>query len=150
EVQGMFGLGGMNAPRVAIYRANLDIVHDHPLLGLGFGRYATAAAPYYDAHPAADRRSHAHSNYLQLAAEAGLTGLGAFVLVLATGLRLGWRAQARARDAEAWASAAVRSTPSVTTRWPSRSGSPWGSSLASAPTRPSPRCASCTSIRSAA
>src|SRR5579885_1943850 len=106
EVQGMFGLGGMNAPRVAIYRANLDIVHDHPLLGLGFGRYATAAAPYYDAHPAADRRSHAHSNYLQLAAEAGLAGLGAFVLVLAAGLRLGWRAQARAGEAEAWAAAA--------------------------------------------
>jgi O-antigen ligase len=102
----MFGLGGMNAPRVAIYRANLDIVHDHPLLGLGFGRYATAAAPYYDAHPAADRRSHAHSNYLQLAAEAGLAGLGAFVLVLAAGLRLGWRAQARAGEAEAWAAAA--------------------------------------------
>lgn len=106
EVEGMFGLSGANAPRVAIYRANLDIVHDHPLLGLGFGRYATAAAPYYDAHPAADRRSHAHSNYLQLAAEAGLAGLGAFVLVLAAGLRLGWRAQAYAADAEAWAAAA--------------------------------------------
>src|SRR5579884_2252495 len=155
EVQGMFGLGGMNAPRVAIYRANLDIVHDHPLLGLGFGRYAAAAAPYYDAHPAADRRSHAHSNYLQLAAEAGLTGLRAFGSAggprRAPAMpRRGRRRPGRGRPSWALSWAALRSTPSVTTRWPSRSGSPWGSSLASAPTRPSPRCASCTSIRSAA
>ncbi|HLK10441.1 MAG TPA: O-antigen ligase family protein [Candidatus Binatia bacterium] len=106
EVQGMFGLGGANAPRVAIYRANLDIVHAHPVLGLGFGRYATAAAPYYRLHPTADRRSHAHSNYLQLAAEAGLAGLAAFVLLLAAGLRLGWRALAGAADPATRAAAA--------------------------------------------
>jgi hypothetical protein len=106
EVRSIVGLGGVNAPRMAIYRANLDIVHAHPVLGLGFGRYATAAAPYYAAHPGADRRSHAHSNYLQLAAEAGLAGLAAFVLLLVTGLRVGWRALAGAAGAEEWAAAA--------------------------------------------
>jgi O-antigen ligase len=81
-------LGGYaNDARVAIYRANLDVVHDHPLFGLGFGRYQHAATPYYDRHPDADRRSHAHSNYLQVAAEAGLVGLAAFMLLLVTGLR---------------------------------------------------------------
>jgi putative inorganic carbon (HCO3(-)) transporter len=102
----MFELGGGNAGRVGIYRANLDVVHDHPVLGLGFGRYRRAAAPYYAAHPTADRRSHAHSNYLHLAAEAGLAGLAAFGLVLATILRRGWPAVARAPDAGAWAAAA--------------------------------------------
>jgi hypothetical protein len=78
-----------NTGRLAIYAANLDIVQDHPILGLGFGRYQRVARPYYDRHPDADRRSHAHNNFLQIAAEAGLVGLAAFVLVFATALRFG-------------------------------------------------------------
>ena len=88
----MFTTGGDNAGRVAIYRANLDVIHDHPVLGLGFGRYQRASKPYYDAHPDADRRSHAHSNYLQIGAEAGLVGLAAFCLLYATILLRGWPA----------------------------------------------------------
>src|SRR5439155_6775730 len=77
-----------------------------PILGLGFGRYQWAAPPYYEAYPAADRRSHAHNNFLQMAAEAGLTGLAAFGLVYATVLRRGAEAIARARDPATWAAAA--------------------------------------------
>jgi O-antigen ligase len=102
----MFSSSGDNRGRVAIYETNLDIVHAHPVLGLGFGRYRTAARPFYDAHPHADRRSHAHNNYLQVAAEAGLLGLAAFALVFATALRKGWTALARAPDAAAWTVAA--------------------------------------------
>jgi O-antigen ligase len=78
-----------NTGRLAIYAANLDIIADHPVLGLGFGRYQRVARPYYDRHPDADRRSHAHNNFLQIAAEAGLVGLAAWVLVFATALRFG-------------------------------------------------------------
>jgi hypothetical protein len=106
EASRMFSPEGANTGRVAIYRTNLDIIHDHPVLGLGFGRYRTAARPYYDAHPYADRRSHAHSNYLHIAAESGLLGLAAFGLLFATALRLGWRGIAGAPDADGWAAAA--------------------------------------------
>ena len=41
------------------------------------------------AHSDADRRSHAHNDYLQLAAEAGLLGLLAFALLYARALALG-------------------------------------------------------------
>jgi hypothetical protein len=102
----MFLPGGENVGRVGIYRANFDIIHDQPVLGLGFGRYKRAATPYYDRHPEADRRSHAHSNYLQMAAEAGLVGLAAFAFVWAQALRLGWAGLARAPDAAAWSAAA--------------------------------------------
>jgi O-antigen ligase len=102
----MFALGGENAGRVAIYRANLDIVHDHPVLGVGFGAYRRASAPYYAARPRADRVSHAHNDYLQLAAAAGLVGLTAFCLLWATALLRGWTALARAPDAASWAAAA--------------------------------------------
>jgi O-antigen ligase len=87
-----------NTGRIAIFAANLDIVADHPVFGLGFGRYQKVSRPYYDRHPAADRRSHAHNNFLQIAAEAGLVGLAFFTLVLATALRFGADAVARARD----------------------------------------------------
>jgi O-antigen ligase len=102
----VFTLGGANVGRAAIYQANLDIIHDHPLLGLGFGRYKTAARPYYDRYPAADRRSHAHSNVLQIAAEAGLLGLAAFCLLFAVILRRGFDAVRAARDSDQWATAA--------------------------------------------
>jgi len=101
----LFTLDAANTARLAIYQANLDVIRDHPVFGLGFGRYKTAAAPYYVAHPEADRRSHAHSNFLQIAAEAGLVGLFAFALFLATALRFGWEAMARAPDGDAWATA---------------------------------------------
>jgi O-antigen ligase len=102
----IFTLGGLNAGRTAIYRANLEIVHDHPLLGLGFGRYKNASAPYYDRFPEADRRTHAHSNVLQVAAESGLVGLAAFCLLFATILRRGFEAVVAAADPGQWATAA--------------------------------------------
>jgi len=101
EAAHMFSARGANAGRVGIYRANLDIVHERPILGLGFGRYRTAAPPYYAAHPAADRRSHAHNNFLQMAAEAGLAGL-----VYATALRRGAEVIEQAADHPTWAAAA--------------------------------------------
>jgi O-antigen ligase len=102
----MFHPSGDNRGRVAIYETNLAIIHAHPVFGLGFGRYKAAARPFYDAHPEADRRSHAHNNYLHIAAEAGLVGLLAFVLVFAVALRKGWTALARAPDGAAWSVAA--------------------------------------------
>jgi O-antigen ligase len=101
----IFTLGGLNVGRVAIYEANLDISHDHPLFGLGFGRYKRASPPYYHRHPEADRRSHAHSNVLQIAAEAGLLGLGAFCLLFAVILQRGFPALREADPAQ-WATAA--------------------------------------------
>lgn len=106
EAQQMFALGGVNAGRLGIYRANLEIVHEHPLFGLGFGRYRTAARPYYDRHPDADRRSHAHNNYLQMGAEAGLLGLAAFMLVYAVALRDGLVAVRGGPGEGEWAAAA--------------------------------------------
>ena len=87
QVPPLLSLGGINAHRVAIYRANLDIVADHPVLGLGFGRYRRAAKPYYEPYPQADRRSHAHNDILQIAAEAGLLGVVAFTFLFAFVLR---------------------------------------------------------------
>jgi O-antigen ligase len=111
----IFTLGGENTARLEIWRANLDIIHDHPLLGLGYGHYRGApAAPYYDRHPEADRRSHAHSNVLQVAAEGGLLGLAALCLVFAVILRRGFGAIAGARSPGEWATVVGGCTGMVT------------------------------------
>lgn len=106
QIEPMFTLEGPNAGRVAIYRANLDIVREHPVLGFGFGRYRPHAKPYYEPYPAADRKSHAHNNFLHMAAEAGLLGLAAFALLYAMILRLGWDAVRATRGTAAAATAA--------------------------------------------
>ena len=80
-----------NAGRLAIYAANLEIVRDHPVFGVGFGNYDRRARPYYARHPRADRRSHAHNSFLQVAAEAGVVGLGAFCYLFGAVVVRGWR-----------------------------------------------------------
>jgi putative inorganic carbon (hco3(-)) transporter len=110
----IFTLGGENTARLEIWRANLDIIHDHPLLGLGFGHYRGPAAPYYDRHPEADRRSHAHSNVLQVAAEGGLIGLAAFCLMFAVILRRGFGAIGKVRSPGEWATVVGACTGMVT------------------------------------
>lgn len=101
EAAGMFS-ARTNAGRVGIYRANLDIVRERPVFGLGFGRYQSAALPYYAPYPDADRRSHAHNNFLQIAAEAGLAGLAAFGLLFAVALQRGLEIVRGAPDPETW------------------------------------------------
>src|SRR5207237_885271 len=99
-----WALAGALAGRAAALGAALLVV-----LALVFspGRGARTAAPaYYAAYPAADRRSHAHNNFLQMAAEAGLAGLAAFGLVYATVLRRGAETIERAPDGATWAAAA--------------------------------------------
>ncbi len=99
---------GANAGRAAIYAANLDIVKDHPVFGLGYGHYDRLAKPYYDRHPQADRRSHAHNSFLQVAADAGMVGLTAFCLLFGVLLWRGWWLVRRlqAGHPELWATAA--------------------------------------------
>src|SRR5439155_1610090 len=116
EAAHMFSAGGANAGRVGIYRTNLDIVHERPVLGLGFGRYRTAAPPYYAAHPAADRRSHAHNNFLQMAAEAGLTGRAATPRPSRRTRRGRWRSPPP-RRARGSSRSASRTTSTCAPRW---------------------------------
>lgn len=97
-----------NAARLAIYGANLDVIRDHPAFGLGFGNYDRRVRVYYDRHPHADRRSHAHNSLLQIAAEAGMVGALAFCYLFGVIVVRGWRLVRRLGRAESplWATAA--------------------------------------------
>lgn len=66
--------------RLAHWQAALGMAADHPWLGVGFGNYAAA----YPAHRLInwpDALGHAHNYYLNLLAETGVVGLGAYLLL---------------------------------------------------------------------
>ena len=65
--------------RMAHWQAAWAMFGDHPWLGVGIGNYATLY-PHYALSRWQDPLGHAHNYYLNIAAEAGLVGLSAYLL----------------------------------------------------------------------
>jgi len=86
-----------NAERLQIWRANLAMLAERPLTGFGVGNHDQFMEPYYAAHVQSAMRDHAHNSFLQIAVDAGLLGLTAWLLLCAVLLRMGWRAQRNAQ-----------------------------------------------------
>ncbi len=68
-----------NSERVAHWVAGINMFVDHPLLGVGIGNYQDAY-PAYQLGIFVVPLGHAHNYYINIAAEAGLLGLTAFIL----------------------------------------------------------------------
>jgi O-antigen ligase len=86
--------------RMAHWQSALDMWTDHAWLGVGIGNYEAAYGQY--ALPQwPDALGHAHNYYLNIAAEAGVLGLAAYLLLWGAALLGAWRAAQRARGA-AW------------------------------------------------
>jgi O-antigen ligase len=77
--------------RMAHWQAALGMFADHPLLGVGIGNYA-AVYPAYALPGWSDPLGHAHNYYLNVAAEAGIIGLAAYLILWAAAFWQGWRA----------------------------------------------------------
>jgi putative inorganic carbon (HCO3(-)) transporter len=76
--------------RMAHWQAALGMFTDHPWLGVGIGNYALAY-PQYALGRWQDPLGHAHNYYLNIAAEAGLLGLGAYLLLFGACMAYAWR-----------------------------------------------------------
>lgn len=76
------------AERLEVPRLSLQLVAQRPVLGHGGGTYATAFAPFKQAHLPL-HWDHAHNDFVQVACDTGLVGL---MLWLAIGLTSAWRA----------------------------------------------------------
>jgi len=120
---GLWGLGLRSAPvdgggrwsfhwqhftiqeRLCLWETAERMIRTRPLLGWGPGTFALVSP---NLQPASQRRAklsaHAHNTYLQIAAEQGLLGLVAFLLVFAVAFRDGLAALVRAQEPErqAW------------------------------------------------
>ena len=81
--------------RTAFAYVSMQMFRDHPLGGVGFGRFYDKKLPYLT-----DRRQsfeleslrelHHHNTFLSLLTETGLLGLFAYLVVLAGFARVGW------------------------------------------------------------
>jgi len=71
------------AERLAHQLAGLRMFADRPILGVGIGNYPAAYAHYQLAGPWGNPLGHAHNYYINIAAEAGIAGLLAFLIALA-------------------------------------------------------------------
>lgn len=61
--------------RVQIWLANLNVIHEFPLVGTGIGSHPYIHQRHLDQPYSTGRYSHAESGYLQIATETGLPGL---------------------------------------------------------------------------
>jgi len=99
-----------NIGRTQIWRANLDMARERPLLGWGYGNYKIFRQPFYDRYPDADTTAHAHNDFLQMQVDGGVLSLSAFVALFAVVLFRGWRGRrALAADDRTGASEPARS-----------------------------------------
>jgi O-antigen ligase len=76
--------------RMAHWQAAIGMFADHPWLGVGIGNYPVAY-PQYAVGRWRDPLGHAHNYYLNIAAEAGSIGLGAYVLLFGACFIVAWR-----------------------------------------------------------
>ncbi len=77
--------------RMAHWQAAMEMFVDHPALGVGLGNYEVVY-PVYALPRWSDPLGHAHNYYLNVAAEAGLVGLVAYLILWGAALWQGWRA----------------------------------------------------------
>lgn len=80
--------------RLAHWQAAWQMWTDHPWLGVGIGNYEPVY-PRYALSQWPLPLGHAHNYYLNIAAETGIVGLGAYLLLWGTALLQAWRAVRR-------------------------------------------------------
>lgn len=82
--------------RAAHWLAGVRIFASHPLLGVGIGNYAVAYPAF---HPRGwyAPLAHAHNYYINIAAEAGIVGLTAYVLLVGSALWYSYAANRQVR-----------------------------------------------------
>ncbi len=76
--------------RMAHWQAALGMFTDHPWLGVGIGNYPVVYSEYALGRWQ-DPLGHAHNYYLNIAAEAGVLGLGAYLTLFAACTVYAWR-----------------------------------------------------------
>ena len=87
-----------NFDRVRMIEAGVEMIRDHPLLGVGPANVKETYALYRKHDAPRPRPPHLHNNVVQLWAERGILGLSAYLLLLALFIRecmAGWHGPQR-------------------------------------------------------
>ncbi|PYQ30556.1 MAG: hypothetical protein DMF56_07030 [Acidobacteria bacterium] len=100
-----------NFDRIRMLQAGVEMIRDHPVLGVGPANVKESYAIYRKQDAPRPRPPHLHNNIVQLWAERGILGLAAYITLLALFLRQcaqAWRTQ------RMWAEIGVAVTVSLT------------------------------------
>ena len=92
--------------RMAHWQAAAGMFNDRPWLGVGIGNYPVAYGRYAVGRWR-DPLGHAHNYYLNIAAEAGLVGFVAYLLLVTACLVEAWRVIRRTRGSGWWNAVAL-------------------------------------------
>ena len=91
---------GSASSRIKLAQIALDIIRDHPLVGVGLNNYSLVSPRYGGI--VIGREYIVHSAFLLIAAETGLIGLAAFAIFLAVLLIKSWQIIIRAPNDTIW------------------------------------------------
>jgi putative inorganic carbon (HCO3(-)) transporter len=80
--------------RLSIWTSSLQLIHDHPVLGVGLRAYQTAIVPYVLPHEIPEL--YPHNVWLAFWAQLGLLGILSFVFIFLSLVVRGWLAFKRA------------------------------------------------------
>jgi len=85
--RGHYSAEDAKSSRYELWRAARKIIIDHPILGVGSGRFSEFAGDYEDlSHD--QKGKVTHNTFLEVATGSGLTGLGAFLMMLIGAIRV--------------------------------------------------------------
>jgi len=74
-----------NLDRIVFYKSSIEMIKDHPFIGVGVNTYMKAYSKYKvkEVGIITPDTPYAHNNYLHMAGEIGLLGLGIFLWIMA-------------------------------------------------------------------
>ena len=73
---------GSGRTRLTTAKVALKIIQDHPFIGVGINNYGEVLEQYWDAEDSFTRKAAVHNTFLLYAAEIGVIGLIAYLLLL--------------------------------------------------------------------
>ncbi|MNL17551.1 O-Antigen ligase [compost metagenome] len=86
--------------RITIWKANWEMVKDHPMIGIGYSQNKVRLREYYDKTGVAPGyfEGHAHNEYIHLLSGTGILGLICYLIFLGYAFRAAYLAYKNSRD----------------------------------------------------
>lgn len=88
-----------NKERTLLWMSSLNMVKEHPFLGVGLGDFAKQYHEKYILPEAKEKQlAHAHNNFMNIMAETGMIGLSGFCIMFGYFMYYSWRSWKNSRN----------------------------------------------------
>ena len=79
-----------DSERIYMWKSGWEMFKDYPVIGLGLKNVSLVYPAYKNPAAIVERQGHLHNNFIQIAAERGMLGLAAFIILLGACLKKGF------------------------------------------------------------